>query len=137
MKTKKCINSILITTFSFLLLFCLSGCAATKQEMLDSGMKQLTTKELKALFSEKRVVKVYNTKKNRWYAYTYLPDGSISIAGKTKNRLRVYTIDNDRFCLKRKPTSREKICTSWLKIDTDTYYTYESDGSLLDKQTFQ
>ncbi len=137
MPTKKCIKSILITSFSFLLLFYLSGCAATKQNMLDSGMKQLTTKELKSLFSEKKIAKVYNTKKNRWYHYTYLPDGSISIAGKTKNRLRVYNIKNDQFCLKRKPTSRKNICTSWFKIDADTYNTYEKDGSLLDKQTFQ
>lgn len=137
MKTKKFIKNILMTSFSLLLLFYLSGCTATKQEMLDFGMNQLTTKELKLLFSEKRIAKVYDTKNNRWYTYTYLPDGSISITRKTKNRQRVYTIDNDQFCLKRRPTSRKEICSSWFKIDTDTYYTYGSDGSLIDKQTLE
>jgi hypothetical protein len=126
-----------MTSFSLLLLFYLSGCAAKKQEMLDSGVKQLTTEELKSLFSEKRIAKVYVAKKTRWYTYTYLPDGSISIVRKGKTRLRVYTIDNDQLCLKRKPTSRKKICSSWLKIDNETYYTYGNDGSLIDKQTFQ
>jgi hypothetical protein len=137
MKTKQCIKSILMTSFSILLLFYLSGCAVKKQEMLDSGVKQLTTEELIAFFSEKKTAKVYVARKNRWYTYTYLPDGSISIQRKAKTRQRVYTIDNDNLCVKSKPTSRKKICSSWLKIDNETYYTYGSDGSFFDKQTFQ
>ncbi len=137
MKTKKCIHSILMASSLLLLLFHLSGCAARKQEMLDSGVKQLTTKELKSLFSEKKIAKVYVAKKQRWYTYTYLPDGSISILRKGKTRPRVYIIDNDQLCLKRRLASHKKTCSSWLKIDNETYYTYGRNDSLIDKQTFQ
>lgn len=137
MKTKKCLKSILITSFSLLFLFYLSGCAAKKQEMLDSGVKQLSTEELRSLFSEKRIAKNYVVKKTRWYTFTYFPDGSITVDRKGRTRHRVYSIDNDRLCLKSKPTSRKKKCSSWLKIDDETYYTYGKDGSLIDQQTFQ
>ncbi|MCP4339978.1 MAG: hypothetical protein GY799_14070 [Desulfobulbaceae bacterium] len=137
MKTKICLKCILMTLSSLLLLFYLSGCAAKKQDMLDSGVKQLSSEELKSLFSEKRIAKNYVAKKTRWYTFTYFPDGSITIDRKGRTRNRAYTIDNDRLCLKSKPTSRKKKCSSWLKIDNETYYTYGKDGSLIDQQTFQ
>ena len=137
MKTKKCLKSILMSSFSLLLLFYLSGCAAKKQDKLDSGVKQMTTKELKSFFSEKRTAKNYVVKKTRWYTYTYFPDGTIKIDRKGRTRHRVYSINNDRLCLKSKPTSRKKTCSYWLKIDNETYYTYGKDGSLIDEQTFQ
>jgi hypothetical protein len=137
MKTKQCIKNFLITSLSLFLLFYFSGCAVKKQDMLDSGVKQLTTEELHLLFSEERIVKAYVAKKTRWYNYTYLPDGSMSISRKGRTRHRVYTIDNDQLCLKKRPTSRKTTCSTWLKIDNATYKTYGKDGSLIDEQNFQ
>jgi hypothetical protein len=61
----------------------------------------------------------------------------MSISRKGRTRHRVYTIDNDQLCLKKKPTSSKTTCSTWLKIDNATYNTYGKDGSLIDEQNFQ
>lgn len=137
MKTKKCIKTILLTSFSLFLLLYLSGCASTKQGMLDAGMKQMTTEELTSLFSDKKTTKVYNEKKQKWYTVTYLPDGSVSAVRKGKTRTSIYYIKNDKFCAKKRFKSRKKKCSSWFEIDDKTYQTYERDGSLGTTVTFQ
>ena len=137
MKRKKCITSILLTSFSLFLLFYLSGCASTKQGMLDAGMKQMTTQELTSLFSDEKTAKVYIEKKQKWYTVTYLPDGSVSSVRKGKARTSIYYIKNDKFCQKKRFESRKKKCFSWFKIDEKTYHTYGSDGSLSAKLSFQ
>jgi len=138
MKTKQCIkNIIIITLFSIFLLLYLGGCAKTKKEMVDGGIKQLTTQELTSLLSERKIAKVFNTKKRKWYTLTYLPDGSVSAERKGRIRTSIYNIKNDHFCSKRRITSRKVTCSSWLKIDEQTYYAYAKDGSLIEEILFK
>jgi len=137
MNIEKCIKSILMISFSLLLVFYLGGCAATKKEMLAGGAKQLKTQDLKALFAEKRTAKVYNAKKNKWYTFVYTPDGSLSILRRDKVYSRVYYIKHSKVCIKRRASSQKKVCSYWLKTDDSTYYVYGGDGSLSEKQLFQ
>jgi hypothetical protein len=137
MKIKNCIKSIVITSFVLLVFLCLSGCAKTKQEMLDAGLKQMTTQELTSLFSDKKIAKVYNVKKRKWYTYTYLPDGSISAERNGRVRTSIYYIKNDRICSKKRLESRKKRCSSWIRIDAQTFNTYAKDGSLVEEISFQ
>jgi hypothetical protein len=58
-KTKKCIKSIIITLFSLLILLYLSGCASTKQEMLDpeiSNTASLVTLETRPGIDQKFIL---------------------------------------------------------------------------------
>jgi|GEM_PF-4929094 len=137
MKTKKCIKYTLLASFILLLLVYLNGCARTKQDMLNAGMKQLTTQELKSLFSKKQTAKVFYVKKYKWYTFNYLPDGSIVRTRHGRVRDYVYFIDNDRFCMKRRPTSHKKYCSAWFEISQNQYQSYLSDGSMEAKLNFQ
>lgn len=137
MQTKNCIKFIVITSFMLLIFLCLSGCAKTKQEMLDAGLKQMTTQELTSLFSDKRIAKVFNIKKRKWYTFTYLPDGSVSAERNGRTRTSLYYIKNDRVCSKKSSKSRKKTCSSWIKIDNQTYNVYRKDGSLVAELSFQ
>jgi len=137
MKIKKCIKQIIITSFSLCILLYLSGCAKTKQDMLNAGNKQLTTQELTSLLSETKTAKVFKAKKRKWYTVTYLADGSISTERKGRIRTSIYNIENNQFCSKRRITSRKEVCSSWFKVDEQTYNAYKKDGSLIEEITFQ
>jgi len=137
MTTGKCIKSILMASFLLLLVFYLGGCAASKKEMLASGAKQMKTKDLKTFFTKERTAKVYNAKKNKWYTFVYLPDGSLSRIRHTRVYPRYYYVKHNKVCIKRRATSHKKVCSYWLKIDDSTYYVYGRDGSLSEKQHFQ
>lgn len=137
MKIKKYIKHIIITSFFLCILLYLGGCAKTKQHMLDAGNKQLTTQELTSLLSERKTAKVFNTKKSRWYTLTYLADGSVSAVRKGRTRTSIYKIEDNQFCSKRRTSSRKEVCSSWFKIDEQTYNAYTKDGSLVEEITFQ
>jgi hypothetical protein len=140
MKIKNCFKTIVITSFSLLILLYLGGCAKTKQEMLDAGMKSMTTQELQTLFSQKRIGKAHNIKKDRWATVTYLPDGSISAiaSGNGKTYPGTYTIENNEFCSKMDFRNGKILCSSWIKIDDVTYNLYApQDGSLVGIVTFK
>lgn len=142
MTTARRLKTMVMIAFSFLLLLYLSGCAGSKQSMLDSGQKPMTSGELKSLFAKEETAKVHVLGlKNRWYTYIYRPDGTLTIQRKlkreVKTRNRVFSVANDQVCVKSKPTSRKEVCSAWFKVAPDTYQTYAKDGTILEKQIFQ
>lgn len=142
MRTRKCIKRIVMISFSLLILMYLSGCAKTKEEMLGAGMKPMTTEELQSLLAEKKVAKYHVIKNNRWVTVTYLPDGSVNVVTKggevfTGTYSFVKSDENDVFCSKMSHRNYSELCSSWIKIDDQTYNVYGKDGSLVGELTFQ
>jgi hypothetical protein len=139
MTTARRFKTMVMIAFSLLLLLYFSGCAGTKQTMLDAGLKPMTSQELKSQFATERTAKVHVLgAKDRWYTYIYRPDGTLTIQRKlkreTKTRYRFFSIANDQVCVKKKLTSKNEECSAWFKVAPDTYQTYAKDGTILDKQ---
>ena len=142
MRTKKCIKRIAIISFSLLILLYLGGCAKTKQEMLATGMKPMTIEEFQSFLAEKRVAKYHVIKKDQRSTVTYLPDGSVNVVTKggkvfTGTYSLVKSDENDVFCSKMSHRNYKEVCSSWIKIDDNTYNVYGTDGSLIGDLTFQ
>lgn len=140
MVIREYIKDIVITSFLFLTLLSLSGCATTKQKMLDEGMKPVTTNELQSLLSEKRVAKWHDTQKQRWSTVTYLPDGSLAAVsqGNGKTYPGTYTIENDQYCSKMDFRNGEVKCSTWFKMNDKTYHLFQAEnGSFAGELTFQ
>lgn len=138
MKTAKCLKRIVITSFALLILLNLGGCAKTKQNTLDTGMKTMTTQELQLLFAEKRTAKVHDIMNDEWYTVTYLPDRSFNIAYEGGKEVSgTYSIGDDRFRSKTDLWHGTHVCSSWSKINYHTYKLYSVNGSLLSVVSIQ
>lgn len=137
MKKKDSLRILPLILFLLFSLLFLSGCASTKQKMLDAGFKPLTTYELQSLFTEKRIAKYYNTEKQQWTAVTFLPNGSQATVSNGKVLTGVYNIENDQYCSTLSPNKGDLRCTTWFKVSDKTYDLYQVDGSKAGELTFE
>ena len=137
MTTKKCIKRIVMTSFSLLIMLCLSGCANTKPKMLDASMDSMTSQDFKSLFAEKRTAKWYDPKRMKGATMTYLPDKSVTAVSNGKDYPGTYSIENGKICSKMDHRKGQIRCATWVKVDANKYDVYGKSGSYIGNITFE
>lgn len=127
MKFKKNYLLTSLSTIAILVLVVLGGCVTTKQRLIDSGLKPLTTEELEALFAEEKEAS-FTTQKTSG-TVKYYPDRTQKATWPGGNSGGTYFIEDGKFCSKLDIRAGAVKCTTWFKVNENTYTLVLDDGS--------
>ena len=123
-------NSIVLFVALIGVLFSVGGCATTKQEMIDSGLKPVSESEFKELFSKTFEADFYSVKKNTNVLLTYHSDGKIEAQSGNFSDEGTFWIEKDMECSKwNKIRNGAAGYHTWFKVDERKYAIFTSSGS--------